>query len=249
MTESAQGMDPEGTLAEVRRVRERARRLAHGGAWLTALLLAALVLGSTAWYEAPFGEPDQDGWITHPFWAGLPNVTRSEVGPYLYWFLGIPLVVAATGAWYRWRGGRVGMRVAWHWYVAITLGALASLAVVAAVPRTPDGDHPPGWAGLLTPLIVVAVAAVALGAVERSPGLMAGGVWLGLITAWHSTAGMGGLSGGATWLLNGGDGGSADGGQLTLLGLHRPGPVLLLMVLPLVLVAGRQLWRTRGGTA
>ena len=47
----------EQTLADIRRIRQNSRRLAQGGAWLPALLLAVLVLASSALYRLPFGEP------------------------------------------------------------------------------------------------------------------------------------------------------------------------------------------------
>ena len=37
-------MDAQQTLTEVRRLRRRARSVAHGGAWFPAAVLAALVL-------------------------------------------------------------------------------------------------------------------------------------------------------------------------------------------------------------
>jgi hypothetical protein len=230
----------EKTLADIRQLQARSRRLAHGGAWLPALLLAALVLASVLLYRYPFGEPpgsgssravlgDAGSW-SHPFWAGLPAVPRSDLGAYLFWFVGLPLTVVATGAWYRWRGRRLGMKVAWPWYAGITCAVLALLAIIAAVPTT--SVTPPfraGLAGLLTPLVAVAVAAIALGVVERSRGLVAGGTWLGLVAGWHCTLGMGEL----------------PGGQLTLFGLHRPGPVLVLMTLPLLIVGLLGWWRAR----
>lgn len=93
---------------------------------------------------------------------------------------------------------------------------------------------------------VVAVAAIALGIIEHSRGLIFGGAWVGLIASWHCALGVGGLPGWLTWVLNGGEG-PALGGQLTLLGLHRPGPVLILAALPLFIVGFAGLLRSRGG--
>jgi hypothetical protein len=140
-------------------------------------LLAALVLASTALYRHPFLEPMQGGW-RYPYWMGLPAEPRSYLGAYLFWFLGLPLAVIVSGAWYRWRSRRLGVTIAWQWYVGVTLAVLALLAIVAAVPtRVIDSSIAPGYpgpAGLLTPLLVVAVAAIALGVVERSRGLVLG---------------------------------------------------------------------------
>ncbi|GAA5122733.1 hypothetical protein [Haloechinothrix salitolerans] len=238
---------PAQTLADIQELRERSRRLAHGGVWLPALLLASLVVASTLLYQFPFHQPMSEMW-RFPFWPGLPAQPRSHVGAYLFWFIGLPLTVLATGAWYRWRGRRMGVKVAWPWFALTTLATLALLAIIAAVPtRTVTAQYPDGWRGLLTPLLAVAVAAIALGVIERSRGLIFGGVWLGLIASWHCALGMGGLPGWVTWLLSGGEG-PALGGQLTLLGLHRPGPVLMLAALPLLIVGLMGLRRTRGGT-
>ncbi|HEX6355256.1 hypothetical protein [Actinophytocola sp.] len=243
----------EKTLADIRQLRARSRRLAHGGAWLPALLLAALVLVSMLLYRSPFGEPpavpDFDtpdaGWWRHPFWAGLPAGSHSDVSAYLFWFVGLPLTVIVTGAWYRWRGSRLGMKIAWPWYAGVTCAVLALLAIIAAVPtRSVTPPFQAGWSGLLTPLVAVAVAAIALGVVERSLGLIVGGAWLGLIAGWNCALGVGELPGWLAWLLDGGDG-SALGGQLTLFGLHRPGPVLILMTLPLLSVGLLGWWRAR----
>lgn len=254
-----QTQQAEQTLSDIQRIRERSRKLTHGGVWLPALLLAALVLASVALYKYPFALPDSrfdgviraddmDGW-RYPYWMGLPETPRSYLGSYLFWFLGLPLVVILTGAWYRWRGRKLGMTVAWQWYAGITLGVLGLLAIVAAVPTRPvlpSGDPGiPGLAGLLTPLLVVAVAAIALAVVERSRALAFGGVWLGLIAAWHCTMSMGGLPGWASWLLSFGSDPATGGGQLTLFGLHLPGPVLILAVLPLLVFGILGWWKDR----
>lgn len=233
------------TLADIQQLRKRSRRLAHGGAWLPALLLGALVVASTLLYQFPFRQPMAETW-RFPFWAGLPAEPRSHLGGYLFWFIGLPLTVLVTGAWYRWRGRRMGVKIAWPWFASTTLAMLALLAIIAAVPtRTATAQFPGTWQGLLTPLLAVAVAAIALGVIERSRGLIFGGLWAGLIASWHCSLGMGGLPGWAVWLLNGGEG-YGSGGQLTLLGLHRPGPALILAALPLLIVGFVGLVRSRG---
>ncbi|SFB15929.1 hypothetical protein SAMN05216266_105283 [Amycolatopsis marina] len=242
---NSQAQQAEQTLSDIQRIRERSKKLTHGGAWLPALLLGALVLASIALYKYPFAEPvasadgvlrvaELDGW-RYPYWMGLPATPHSYLGAYLFWFLGLPLVVILTGAWYRWRGRKLGMTVAWQWYAGITLAVLGLLAIVAAVPSQPvlptGAPGAPGQAGVLTPLLVVAVAAIALAVVERSRALAFGGAWLGLIAAWHCTMSMGGL----------------PNGQLTLFGLHLPGPVLILAALPLLVFGVLGWWKDRRG--
>jgi len=72
--------DAAAVLAEMDLLKARSRRLAHGGAWLPALALAALPLFSSALYRHPFSSvfnSDADagggGVIQFPYWAGLPD--------------------------------------------------------------------------------------------------------------------------------------------------------------------------------
>ncbi|MER7459572.1 hypothetical protein [Micromonospora sp. NPDC126480] len=220
----------ERTLAELDTLRQRAARRAHGGVWLPATGVATLLLASTALYATPFG--DRYSIVAeHPFWAGLPDQQRSPVASYLFWFLGIPLLFSVVAFWYRWRAGRLGVRVPWRAVAAAGLGVLALLAVLAAVPTgpVPDGltaGTGPNWEGLLTPLLPVAATVVALGWVERSRGLLASGVWILALAVWLCTSWpMGTVPG---WML-----GNDAGGQLA----WRPGHYLVLMALPLLVTA------------
>jgi hypothetical protein len=224
-------MEAEQTLAEVHRLRDQARARAHGGAWLPAAAVAVLLLGSSALYRYPFGQTSS---ITaeYPFWAGLSDEQRSPATSYAFWFLGVPLVFALTAAWYRWRERRVGVRVAWWGFGAAGLGALAVLAVLAAAPKGAPVDGMSGefaiwwWPALLTPLLPVAVGVVALGLTERSRGLVAAGLWIGVL---------------AVWLCGSFPLGRVPGGQLSL----RPGHYLVLMALPLLVFAAVRLARGR----
>jgi len=230
---------PADTLAELTRPRRRTRANAHGGAWVPALGVALLLLASSLLYASPFGGPTSIE-ITHPYWAGLPDEQRDPVLSYVFWFVGIPLLFAGTAAWYAWRTRRLGLRVAWPVFAVTGLGMLVLLAVLASVPERavhPDTLDATGWSAfwwraLLTPLLPVAVAVVALGWVERSPGLAAAGGWIALLATWLcGWYPAGHLPGWAADLLGGTDG--SLGGQLAL----RPGHYLGLMGLPLVVVA------------
>lgn len=239
------------TLAEVARVRDRARRTAHGGAWLPAGLMAALLVGSAALYTSPFAEhpPETLVLVEHPFWAGLPDAQRSPLASHLYWFLGLPTVIALSALWYRRRARRHGMVVRWGWFAGVGLGALFILAVLAtipgrAIPHETSGPLPAlrlellAGSGLLTPLLVAAAAVLALGWIERSRVLAACGLWAGLIAAWQCAYGyqLGEIPGWLDWILSGFDG-PALGGQLTVLGLHTAGFTLLVMAAPLAVFA------------
>lgn len=248
--------DPGAMLDEVRRLREQARRRAQAGAWFPVAALAALLLASIALYQVPFAQADIV--ITDRPWAGLPDMQRSPLASYLFWFIGTPLTIALIGAWYRLRAQRVGVRVPWRWFAVTGLGALLALAVLAAMPvDLPDGTdlvqtyvEAPlpdqlRW-GVFTPLMPIALATLVLGWAERSRALALSGAWVGLITFWQCSRGMGVLPGWAVWVLDGFQG-PALGGQLTLLGLNRPGPTLILMALPLLVFAAARAARNGGG--
>ncbi|MCW6008063.1 hypothetical protein K1W54_26485 [Micromonospora sp. CPCC 205371] len=222
-------MDAEQTLVEVRRLRAQARARAHGGAWLPAAAIAALLLASIALYRWPFGQTSSIV-AEYPFWAGVADEQRSPMLSYLFWFLGTPLVVGLTAAWYRRRERVSGMRVAWPLFAAAGLGVLVLLAVLAAAPSGPQPDAlsaaGPWWPGFLTPLLPVAAGVVALGVAERSRALVAAGVWIALMAVWLCQ----------WWPL-----GTIPGGMLSL----RPGHYLVVMALPLLVFAAVRYARGR----
>ncbi|GAA0385457.1 hypothetical protein [Micromonospora gifhornensis] len=234
--------DAATTLAALGRLRERAHRRAHGGAWLPALGFAVLLVASAALYRHPLTRPYSID-AKHPFWAGLPDEQVSPVASYLFWFLGTPLLFAVIALWYAWRARRHGVRVGWPLAAATGLGVLVLLAVLAAVPvgPVPDGlvsASGPHWAGLLTPLLPLAAAVIVLGRAEHSRGLVAAGIWIAALTAWLCTSfPLGHLPGWTSVLI----GGSGAGGQLSL----RPAHYLVLMALPLLVVAAVNLATAR----
>lgn len=242
--------EAEKTLADVQRLRQYARTQAHGGAWVPAGLVAALILASIVLYRYPFQSRQQGAYlIEYPAWAGLPDVQRDVVASYVFWFAGLALLFAVTGVWYRMRARKHGMTVNWWLFAAAGTAALVLLVVLAAVPaRTAMVDpafaemgvpSPPyQGAGFLTPLLAVAVAVLALGWIERSRGLMVSGLWITAITLWQSAYGddLGAIPGWFASLL-GGFQEPALGGQVTVLGLDRAGPTLILIAAPLLVFA------------
>jgi hypothetical protein len=243
--------DATALLAEVRLVRRQARARVHAGVWFPMVAIAALLLASGLLYRFPFSEPPPDaGSAGSPFpsWAGLPDGwTVSAPVSYAFWFVGIPAVIGVIGGWYSLRARRVGMRLRWQWFAATGLGALLLEAVLGAVPvryGTPDAlvDNAPlrAW---LTPLWPLVAALIVLGFAERSIGLVAAGTWVGVVTWWSwYSGGYGRIPPWLTSILD--RGGPAYGGQVTLFGLDRPGPVLVLMAAPLLICAViRAPWR------
>lgn len=227
--EAEQTVPAEQTLAEVRRLRDRAHARAHGGAWLPAAAIAVLLLASIALYRYPFGQTSAI-MAEYPFWAGVADEQRDPLLSYLYWFLGTPLVVALTAAWYRRRERELGMRVAWPLFAIAGLGVLVLLAILAAAPSGDRSDllvaSGPWWPGILTPLLPVAAGVVALGVAERSRGLIAIGGWIALMAVWLCQ----------WWPL-----GTVPGGMLSL----RPGHYLIVIALPLLVFSAIRYARGR----
>jgi hypothetical protein len=245
---TASAEDAERVLAEVRRLRDRTRSLAHDGVWLPVAVLALLVIASMGLYQTPFGQP-HDGTVTVPFWAGLPSEQRNPVLSYAFWFVGTPVAFTLIAAWYRRRASRVGFRIAWRWSVAAGLGALAALAVLAAVPFALPQDVPLGAIsaeppslssvllhGFMTPLLPVGIAIAVLGIAEASRAVAVAGVWVACIAWFHSTFGIASILG----LLDGGPGPGTSARFGT-----PPGPLLVVMVAPLVAIAAVRAWRAR----
>ena len=238
------------TLTELAQLRRRTRVRAHGGAWLPAAAIAVLLLASSALYRWPFSKTYSIS-ADSPYWAGLPDEQRSPLASYLFWFLGTPLLFAALGAWYRWRSRTSGLRVAWRFFAGTGIGVLLLLAVLAAVPKQVQGDTDamtapasPFWLpGLLTPLLPVAAAVVALGWVERSKGLMVIGGWIALLAVWLCCwYPMAYVPAWATRVLGGGP--DVHQGQID----WRPGTWLVLMALPLIVFALVRGLRSRRAT-
>lgn len=245
--------DARQTLTEVRRLRSRARLVAHSGAWFPVAVLTTLVLLSTALYSRPYQQVTS---LRSGDWAGLPSDERSALTSYMFWFIGTPVAFAVIGLWYRWRARRTGMRISWRWFAVVGLGLLVGLALLAAVPVDPQTaanadqlvTEPPSvqWLrAFRTPLMPIAAALVVLGWVEHSRWLTAAGAWLGLVAWWQHYFHLGGIAGWMARLLDGGQG-PALGGEITLLGLNRPGPVLILATLPLLAFAVVRAARSSG---
>src|SRR6266508_4069523 len=137
---------------------------------------------------------------------------------------------------------------AWQWSVGAGLGALAALAIIAAVPVELSQDVPLGTLtstpppagtilrnGLLTPLLPIGIAIAVLGLVEGSRALVLAGGWVALIAWFHCTFGV-------TSVFHGGPSLDANWRYHTL-----PGPLLVAIALPLLAFAAVRAWRVRGG--
>src|SRR5262245_46472920 len=97
---SFESTGPADVLDTVQRLRERARREVHAGAWMPVATLAGLLLASIVLYADPFTGTRQGGGAA-PYWAGLADAQRNPLLSYAFWLIGTPLTFAAIGAWYR----------------------------------------------------------------------------------------------------------------------------------------------------
>ncbi|MEU7909443.1 hypothetical protein [Actinoplanes sp. NPDC049118] len=210
------------------------------------------MLLSTALYQQPYQQVSS---LSSGRWAGLPSDEHSALASYLFWFIGTPVAFVVIGLWYQRRAQRTGIRVPWRWFAGVGLGLLVGLALLAAIPVDPQTaamadqiaptEPSVQWLrAFRTPLIPIAAAVAVLGWVERSRWLIAAGAWLGLLAWWQQYFHLGGIPGWMDWLLSGGEG-PALGGEITLLGLNRPGPVLILATLPLLVFAAVRAARSR----
>ncbi|WP_203908672.1 hypothetical protein [Rhizocola hellebori] len=236
-------------LSEVEQLRQRVRTRAHGGAWVPALAIGTFLVCSSLLYSQPFSR-----WlvkeIQFPYWAGLPDEQRSPVVSYLFWFLGLPLLVGLIGWWYRWRSRRLGIRVAWKWFAIVAIGSLVLLGLLSSVPAstievgsataTVRLNRDLDWlSAFATPLIAMALGVVVLGWVERSGWLIFAGLWIGWLTWWQGAfLTYGGLGGLPPW--------AGGPGVVTLLGVDRPGWLLMWMALPLMVFGVVRGLRARG---
>jgi hypothetical protein len=239
-------VDAEQTLRHISDIRRRARFRAHGGAWFPAAIIAALVLASVALYRGPFVDPFQarfsdDGDIIlgrpeSPWWAGLPAPHWGAVAAYAFWLVATPAAFGLIAWWYRRRARRVGVTVPWPTVLLVGFSAWAAMALLAAGPVRPvPGPSTVDWfQGLLSPLVPLALAVVTLGVIERAVTLVLAGGFIALVAWWFGAAGMGRLPGWLVYALDGFEG-PARGGAVVL--FIRPGVVLVVLALPLVVYA------------
>ena len=172
---------PEQLLAEVKAVRRRARFARHAY-WFPLILFGLLTCAAIPFYIQRI--PRKSGFI-HSAKAGVRLVRGSYLsglGPFTssrtpyYWLAAILVGVAATAAWYRWRGSKIGLRTPARGYLLtgmlLLLLALGIPALAATAPRglmilTP-GD-------LLIrgtfPLVIIGIGLCSLAWAERSVAL------------------------------------------------------------------------------
>ncbi len=235
--------DAEHTLDHLRDIRTRTRSQAHGGAWFPVAVIAGLLLASIGLYQAPAGDVVAQSTVHLAPYEPTTRVGRPAGGgapPGTVMGLLVPGYAAGVHP-HRVVGPPPGARRGAYRRVAPGAHCWARrarfVAVLAAMPSTVDiassmGTLGVDWFhGLLTPLVPVALALIALGWTERSLALAVTGAWIGLVASWYGAAGLGRFLGWLTFVLSGFEG-PALGSQVAL--FDRPAAVLGVMALPLV---------------
>jgi hypothetical protein len=202
MTESAvPGLDATGALGAVVSLRTKVREDRYGH-WFPLIVFGALTLASAPLYwnwPPPASDCTTAGGVTS---CGLIEVTNPPLGGALgsgsfpigpgrwvtvYWVAALVLGYAATIAFARRRGRRIGVRVRVGPTIGVGLGLLAVVLVVnGAVPSISRGHLFGGdvWVRGTGSLLILAVGLVALAIIERSRPFMiyvAGFIGLALV--------------------------------------------------------------------
>lgn len=175
---AAAGGDAAELLNDVRRIRHAAR-LARHAYWFPLVVFGILTAASVPFYLRRLPASGVTGYHAAPPLGG--NVYLAGRGPFAtawagwYWLIALLAGLAATAAWYRWRGGRVGLRSPARGYVIV---GLALLGVVLLIPVLGMIGHGPGvlvpgdLVGRGTfPFVIIAVGLCYLAWAERSVGL------------------------------------------------------------------------------
>jgi hypothetical protein len=222
MTESSgPGLDASGALGAVVSLRTKVREDRYGH-WFPLIVFGLLTLASAPLYWnwplpasdcARAGGVTSCGYIelTNPPLGGALGTASFPIGPgrwvTVYWVVALVLGYAATIAFARRRGRRVGVRVRVGPTIGVGLGLLAVVLVVnGAVPSISRGHLFAGdvWVRGTGSLLILAVGLVALAVVERSRPFMiyvAGFVGLALLSCLYDIInvfgrlGIGGLFG------------------------------------------------------
>jgi len=178
---------PEQLLGEVKAVRRRTRFARHAY-WFPLVLFGLLTLASVpfyiqhiparsgVYYIRPFGP-----WFLRSDYLGGFGPWIGRFTPY-YWLVALLLGVAATAAWYRWRGNRVGLRTPARGYLVTgaVLLVLALLIPVLARYLLIGQGHIFWWALLMPgdllirgtfPLVIIGIGLCYLAWAERSVAL------------------------------------------------------------------------------
>jgi hypothetical protein len=230
MTEGAGGERAARVLGEITAIRSRAGAAAHGY-WLPLLLFGVLICGSLAFYERL--QVPQPALLLHsgsgPCQPGAGSCVTGP-GPVItvvtglgwYWQLAIPVAVVLAVLWYRWRGGRTGLRTPSTPFLVTGLVLGEAVLGVPLLARAGSRQlavlvHDSHQSG---PLIIIAVLLWVLARAERSRALAVLTTGYLVVAIAASAFDNGGLAGGTT--------GAADValGQLRLIGLL---PALVLL--------------------
>ena len=159
---------PQGHLAD------RAR-----AGWVACLVAGVVVAGAVPIYAgwSPFtsyrSEASTNGThflVPHPVSAFIARIGFGNYSLITYWLIMVPVLYLALAFAFRWRANRNG--VAFRWWIFLAWSAVSFIVadVVQSDPRsrTEYGTIPHVvMTGVFTPIFLISVSLVALGAVER----------------------------------------------------------------------------------
>ncbi len=172
---------PEQLLGVARTVRRRTRSARHAY-WFPLVLFGLLVLASVPFYiqhiprSGFYANPNPAGpaFLRWSYLAGL-GIFSGRYADY-YWLAAVLIGLAATAAWYRWRGNRVGLRTPARGYL---LTGIVLLVLALGIPALAASTAPrltvlmPG--DLLVrgtfPLVIIGIGLCYLAWAERSIAL------------------------------------------------------------------------------
>jgi hypothetical protein len=165
--------DPQGTLAEVARLRSRARQDGRGW-WMPLVLFGVLVLGAAPLYWG--GPPLQDSSIAGPFSMALVMAfggvfTAQPVAAAVYWLIALVVGFVGSGIWYRRHAQRVGLRRPVLAFVVTGLTVTLLLLALQSVPYLNFPLFYLSWRGTSS-IAVISVSLFVLARLERSRALL-----------------------------------------------------------------------------
>ncbi len=167
--------DPAELLGEMRAIRRRAR-LARHAYWFPLVLFGLLTCASVPFYLPP----TRSG--TYPVRPPGPQFLQSGYlggfgltsyrGTAYYWLGAMLLGIAATVLWYRWRGGRIGLRTPARGFL---ITGLIIVALALLIPLVSRGGVPLMPGDLVVrgtfPFVLIGLGLCVLAWAERSAGL------------------------------------------------------------------------------
>ena len=167
--------DPAAALAEVARLRARARQDGSGW-WFPLVLFGVLVLAATPLYWGGPPLQDQDYSISDPFAVALVMAfggvfTAHPVAIAVFWLIALVVGFVGSGLWYRRHAARVGLRRPVLAFVLTGLTVTLALLVLQNAPYLNIALFYVSFRGT-SAISIIAVSLFVLARLERSRALL-----------------------------------------------------------------------------